>query len=197
MKPDRSWTPPHDHRSEFEAFVTENLKFLCSVARRYVGLRGLPACTADDVLQDALRVLWGNWPLELSDVPGDRLRAFVCRTMSNLANGEDRARRRHGQLTDPVELPGLAGTHPSHEDRVLARTAVCVLVRALVTLSDDERQLFDLMLAELPRAQIADELGLTTTNINTKICRIRQKLRRSIDRDPGFGHDQGRTGGET
>jgi len=117
--------------------------------------------------------------------------------MSNLANGEERARRRHGQLTDPAELPGLAGTRPGPEDRVLARAAVFVLIRALVTLSDDERQLFDLMLAELPHAQIADELGLTTTNINTKICRIRQKLRRSIDRDPGFGHDQDRTGGAT
>jgi RNA polymerase sigma-70 factor (ECF subfamily) len=192
-------SPADQQRSDFEAFVKDNHSFLLPVARRYAGLRGLPDLTVVDVVQEALCITWRAWATKLASADPGRRRAFVCTTMSNVAQAEQRGRRRAGQVTEPSALIDLAGPQASHEDSVLTRVALHVLRDALATLQDDDRLILDLAIAGLPRAQIADQLGLTTTNITTKLHRAREQLRRFIGPDLltelGLGRDGNPTGG--
>jgi RNA polymerase sigma factor (sigma-70 family) len=119
--------------------------------------------------------------------------------MSNVAQAEQRGQRRAGRVTEPSALIDLAAPQASHEDGVLTRVALRVLRDALATLPDEERLILDLAIADLPRAQIADQLGLTATNVTTKLHRARERLRRFIGPDLltelGLGRDGNPTGG--
>lgn len=179
--------------------MKDNLGFLLPVARRYVGFRGLPDIAAADIVQEALCIAWKAWATTLAGANCDRRRAFVCTTMSHMARTEQRSGRRVGQVTDPSTLINLAGSQASHEDDVLARVALHVLATAMATLSEDERSILDLAIAGLPRAQIAIQLGLTATNVTTKLHRARERLRRSVGpnllAELGLGRDTESTGG--
>jgi RNA polymerase sigma-70 factor (ECF subfamily) len=180
----KSWHSPDDQqRSDFEAFVKDNHSFLLPVARRYAGLRGLPDPTVADIVQEALCIAWRAWATKLASADGDRRRAFVCATMSNVARAEQRRRRRAGQVTDPSALIDLVGPQASHEEGVLMRVALRILPGALAMLSDGERLILDLAIAGLPRTQIAAQLGLTATNVTTKLHRVRERLRQCIGPD--------------
>jgi RNA polymerase sigma factor (sigma-70 family) len=170
----KSWhSPDNQQRSDFEAFVKDNHSFLLPVARRYAGLRGLPDPTVSDIVQEAMCITWRAWATKLASADGDRRRAFVCTTMSNVAQAEQRGQRRAGRVTEPSALIDLAAPQASHEDGVLTQVALRVLRDALATLPDEERLILDLAIADLPRAQIADQLGLTATNVTTKLHRAR------------------------
>jgi RNA polymerase sigma-70 factor (ECF subfamily) len=196
----KSWHLPDDHAGgDFEAFVKDNLSFLESVARRYVGFRGLPNVVAADVVQEALSVAWQAWITKLASVDCGGRRAFVCATMSNMAWEEHRKGRRAGQVTDPSALVELAGSYAGHEDDVLARVALRVLPHAMATLSEQERLILDLAIAGLSHTQIGEQVGLTATNVGTKLYRARERLRHSIGpdllADLGLGRDRKSPGG--
>ncbi|TDD53369.1 RNA polymerase sigma factor [Saccharopolyspora elongata] len=188
-----------DLRRDFEAFMKENDRELASVARRYAGFSGLPEAAGKDIAQDALCIAWGAWEKELAGADCGRRLAFVYVAMSYKAREEQRSRRRAGELHDPSDMVNLEEKEASYEDRHLARSALRVLADAMAELPDEERLILDLAIACVPRGQIAAQLGLTGTNVTTKLHRAREKLRRSIGPDVlaelGIGRVRNPTGG--
>lgn len=185
-----------DLRRDFEAFMKENDGSLASVARRYAGFNGLPRPAAKDIAQDALCIAWRAWGKELAGADSGRRLAFVYLTMSHKAREEKRFRRRGGELHDPATMVSFEERGAAFEDRQLARNALRLLSDAMAELLDEERLVLDLAIAGVPRGQIAAQLDMTATNVTTKLCRVREKLRRSIGPDMlvelGIGRDENR-----
>lgn len=169
------------HR-DFAMFVRAHLNsYFLPLARRYVGSAMLDA--APDIAQGALAIAWSKWPLDLVWYPCTRRCGFVCKTMSNLAHEERRGRRRTGTLTDPCRLPETPTSAAGPEDRYLAAEAVRAVEHALATLPPQERLIIDLAIARLSHQEIADLLGITKTNVATRLLRARTRLARHLSPD--------------
>jgi DNA-directed RNA polymerase specialized sigma24 family protein len=177
-------TDDHPH-ADFTVFVKAHLNgFLLPVARRYAGFRGIPDA-APDIAQEALARVWCRWNTELASEPCGRRLASVCTTMSYVAREQRRERFRAGEVTDPWEFPEPCGPPACVEDQSLAREMLQDVVRALATLSEDDRLIIDLAIARVPHAEIAVQAQLrAATNVSTKLHRIRARLARSVD--PGL-----------
>lgn len=185
-------TDDHPH-ADFAVFVKAHLNssFL-PVARRYAGFRGI-SDAAPDIAQEALARVWQRWEDTLAEAPCRRRCAFVYKTMSNVAHEQRRERARAGEVTDPWALPETFASGAGPEDRYLAREMLRAVVTALSGLSDDERMIIDLAIAKVPHAEIAEQLGITETNVSTRLHRARAQLMRLVD--PDLLHELGRRPG--
>lgn len=91
----------------------------------------------------------------------------------------DRLRRQKRRREEPLPEDLAGGTGP--EDLLLERERAEALRRALLTLSDRERQLFYRKYYYLqPTARLAAELGLTERAVEGKLYRIRKKLQKQL-----------------
>lgn len=180
MDGERQFSCARDYEHvDYTTFVQAHLNsYFLPLARRYVGSQNLDS--APDVASEALGCAWSKWP-ELGWEPCGRKCAFVCATMSNFAHMERRKRRRLGKLTDPAQLPDRVAPEAGPEARFLAGEEVRTVERALAALRPQERLIIDLAIAKLPHSEIARQLGITTTNVSTRLLRARIRLARYLD----------------
>lgn len=166
--------------SEFTVFVQAHLNsYFLPLARRYAGSTMLDA--APDLAQGALAIAWSRWWVDLDMAPCWRRCGFVCKTMSNLAHEERRGRHRAGTPTDPQSFPDTPSLTGSPEDRYIEGEVARAVETAMAALTLQERLIIDLAIAKLPHAQIADLLGISRTNVSTRLRRARVRLAQQLD----------------
>lgn len=132
-----------------------------------------------DLAQEIVAALWSAWPRY------DHARTFstwMYQVALNVAishvRGESRRRRRVEPLDeDHMELRQDPFDHETHQLLDLLHTAIAgldAMSRALAMLYLDERS----------HAEIADILGISESNVGTRIHRLKQRIRQHINAGP-------------
>jgi RNA polymerase sigma-70 factor (ECF subfamily) len=108
------------------------------------------------------------------------LRTFVLRVAHNTACGHvTRARRRGGEMLSSLEdldVADVVASAPTADESVDAGRAVERLAALVRSLAPIDRQLILLHLEGLDPTAIAEVTGLSTTNVTTKVHRIKALL---------------------
>ncbi len=141
-----------------------------------------PEADADDAVQDAFLKAFAALPRFRRGSP---FRPWVLRIVAN----EARNRRRSAGRRDGLALraaaadPRLAGTAtaPGPEVEVMHAETSAELVRALRTLSDDDREVLGArFLLDLSEAETAETLGLPRGTVKSRTSRALGRLRLAV-----------------
>lgn len=135
-----------------------------------------------DLYQEILVALWRALP---SFEGRASLRTWVYRVAHNVAASHViRARRHRAQrwqrLEDLPEPPAAARAEPA----ALSALGVETLGRLLRELAPLDRQLVLLFLEGFTPSEIAEVTGLSSTNVSTRLSRLRASLRRQLEGGP-------------
>jgi len=129
-----------------------------------------------DLVQEIVAQLWGAWP---SYNPARTFTTWMYRVALNVAISFVRRESKRNQFSVSLDEnlnESLAAPSPNAEsDERIARLQGFIrnqpsLDRALLLLFLDER----------PHKEIAEILGITATNVSTKINRLKQRIRAEI-----------------
>jgi RNA polymerase sigma-70 factor (ECF subfamily) len=168
---DATATMTADTRQAFGALLEQHRGIVFKVANTYAR----DAEDRADLAQEIAAQLWRAWP---GYDPARTFSTWMYRIALNVAisflRGDGR-RRRHTVPLD--ELPDLAdGNAADHEtgDRVRA------LHRFIATLEPLNRALLLLYLEEHSTRQMAEVLGISESNVTTKIGRLKQRIRDQV-----------------
>ena len=147
----------------FVALVREHGRMLVQISHAY----GRTEEERKDLRQEILTQLWRAFP---SYDPRRRFSTWMYRIALNVAISSSRRRREHEPLEEAAaaEDPG-EGSELEQRLRSLRQLVAGLppLERALVLLYLDERS----------QKEIAEVLGISESNVSTKIHRIKQQLR--------------------
>jgi RNA polymerase sigma-70 factor (ECF subfamily) len=136
-----------------------------------------------DLSQEIMAQLWRTFPRY------DRSRPFstwLYRIALNVAISHARARRRIDDRHEPVEAAGgeAAEAAAPRDDRLE------LLHRFIAELGALDRALVTLHLDDRGHREIAEVLGISESNVSTRLTRIRQRLRERFTNEGG--HDGAR-----
>ena len=157
-----------DDRHGFESLLERHRGIVFKVANSYAGNRA----DRDDLAQDIATQLWRAWP------GYDRARpvaTWMYRIALNVAISQLRARQlreRHHVPLDPEAHDSDGDT--GNDERIDA------LQRCIAALDPLNRALLLLYLDERSQREIAEILGISETNVSTKIARLKQRLRTQL-----------------
>jgi RNA polymerase sigma factor (sigma-70 family) len=155
-----------DPAAGFVALLGEHQRLVYRVAGSYTRGRA----DLDDLVQEIITQAWRAFP---SYDAQRRFSTWLYRIALNVAISWLRAegpRRRHS-------VPYDAGLHePATEDGVEADDGVRILRGFIASQGPLDRAVLLLYLEDRPLAEIAEILGVTTTNLTTKINRLKQRL---------------------
>jgi RNA polymerase sigma-70 factor (ECF subfamily) len=158
-----------ERRRRCEALLHEHRRIVFKVAAVYAR----HADDRQDLAQDIALQVWRSFGSY------DQARPFATwmyRVALNVGLSHARREREKPALLGADVLDALEGGMPIAEpDERLAQ-----LARAIEALEPLERALALLYLDELPYAEIAAVLGLSETNVGTRIARLKQRLRRQL-----------------
>ncbi|MDQ2701319.1 MAG: sigma-70 family RNA polymerase sigma factor [Pseudomonadota bacterium] len=162
-------TPCDDERESFGALLQQHRGIVFKVANSYAHD---PEDRAD-LAQEIAAQLWKAWPKY------DRSRlvtTWMYRIALNVAISQLRGRKLRDQhqvpLQEDLHESGTGGEGPDHDVHVLQRliAAMAPMDRALMLLYLDERS----------HREIAEILGISETNVATKISRLKQRIRTEL-----------------
>ena len=122
--------------------------------------------TVDDLYQDVVLNLWKGFPNFRKE---SQLSTWIYRIALNTCVSFYRKKIRR---PDCVEITSDIKVY-TEENEVVAELYACIN-----QLGKLERALILLYLEDRPYKEIAEIMGITTTNVSTKICRIKEKLKR-------------------
>jgi RNA polymerase sigma factor (sigma-70 family) len=157
-------------REEFHEFLDRHRKIVLKVASTYARE---PADRAD-LAQDIVTQCWRAFPSY------DATRAFstwMYRIALNVAISFARSSEHRNRHAVPFEdaLHGIAdGSDPENDERVHA------LYRCIDALDALNRALLILYLDERSQREIAEILGISESNVATKIGRLKERLRNDM-----------------
>lgn len=158
----------------FLALLDEHRKILFKVANSYCRN---PQDRAD-LIQEMVAQLWSSFG---RFDQRSRFSTWMYRVVMNVAisfyRGENRRQRRIVPLEEP--MLELAAAAPAPEE---ASEDIRLLHRFIGQLDELNRALIILYLDGNSHETIAEILGISTTNVGTRIGRIKQQLRRDFDR---------------
>ena len=157
---------------DFGTTLERHRKLLLKVARMY----GRDDADRQDLIQETMIQLWRSW----SSFDGrSQLSTWLYRVALNVAISWSRNefRRRRG-----VESLDDAPSHELASERAADRSLadLDLLDRMFHNLDELDRALMLLHLEGYEHAAIGDVLGITTTNVATKINRIKQRLQQQF-----------------
>ena len=157
-------------KQQFTALLIEHRAKLSKVCMTYTALRE----DREDLYQDIVAQLWRSYG---SYDPQRPFATWMFRVSLNVAISY--VRRVSRRLPDSAESDGRPHDPPDPRseaedpgDRGL------ILQRLMAGLDELDRALLLLHLEERSYSEIADVLGLTESNVGTKLNRIRDRLRR-------------------
>jgi RNA polymerase sigma factor (sigma-70 family) len=160
------------HRqSEFHTLLEAHRRIVFKVAGTYAR----HAEDRADLAQEIATQLWRAFPG--FDPARGSFSTWMYRIALNVAISQARGQR-PGQL-EPLEdahadVAGDDGSGPEQAD------AARVLQRLIAALDPLDRALLLLYLDERPQREIAEVLGISETNVATKIGRLKQRLRQQM-----------------
>lgn len=125
-----------------------------------------------DLAQEIATQLWRAWP---AYDPARSVTTWMYRVALNVAISHGRSRRRHGHAV-PLEDAEAALADADATDHE-AEQHVRLLQRFIARQAPLERALLLLYLDERPQREIAEVLGISETNVSTKIGRLKQRIR--------------------
>lgn len=158
-------------QAQFEEFVGQHRGILFKVGNAYAR----QAEDRQDLVQDMLAQAWRAFPSY------DNTRKFstwLYRIALNVAISARRGlmvRARHRAPADPGRLAAVPAP-PAQESDPRVRE----LYRVIDTLDAFHRALLVLYLEGYDQREMADILGMTETNVATRLSRLRQRLRRDV-----------------
>ena len=156
--------------AQFSGLIRRNAGLIHKVAYAYCR----DAADREDVVQEIATQLWRS-----KDRYDDRYRetTWIYRIALNVAISFHRRERRHREGRVPIDSPAIAiatAGEPGED------------VRAMLRLIDElgplERALVMLHLDGNDHGSIADVVGISVSNVGTKLGRIKDKLRVAMER---------------
>jgi RNA polymerase sigma-70 factor, ECF subfamily len=164
--------PPREDR--FLSLLDEHKKILYRVASSYCR----DAEERQDLVQEIVVQLWRSF-----DRFDDRYRfsTWMYRIALNVAISHCRSEARRSRHTVPAEESILEVAADAPEAAELEES-LALLQRFIGQLAELDRALILLYLDGHPHHTIAEILGISATNVGTKIGRIKQRLRRDFER---------------
>ena len=160
---------PDDARESFGALLQQHRGIVFKVANSYAGD---PEDRAD-LAQEIAAQLWKAWPKY------DRSRlvtTWMYRIALNVAISQLRGRT----LRDQHQVPLQEGLHDADADGGVPDHDVHVLQRLIAAMAPMDRALMLLYLDERSHREIADILGISETNVATKVSRLKQRIRTEL-----------------
>ena len=158
-------------QARFEAVVAAVYEPLQRYARRRVD-----AATADDVVADALLVVWRR----LDEVPEDAVLPWCYRVAANCLSNSRRASGRRLRLASRVAAAG----HPLHHPE--PNLPDPQLHAALATLSPADQEVLRLWAWEdLAPGEIAVALGVSANAVSIRLHRAKRHLADAVERMSG------------
>ncbi|KJV26394.1 RNA polymerase sigma factor [Luteibacter yeojuensis] len=163
-----------DRRRHCDALLREHRRIVFKVAAVYAR----NADDRQDLAQDIALQVWRSFA---SYDPARPFATWMYRVALNVGLSHARRERERPAMVGADMLDAMEGGTPIAEpdERLLQ------LARAIEGLEPLERALALLYLDELPYAEIAAVLGLSETNVGTRIARLKQRLRRRMEAHHG------------
>ena len=162
-----------DTREAFGTLLQQHRGIVFKVANSYAW----QADDRDDLAQEIATQLWHAWPRY---DPARSFSTWMYRVALNVAIShvrEHTMRLRHDAVPLDADLHDIPGSEPSdheHQHHLLQ------LQRFIQQQAPLDRALLLLYLDERPHRVIADILGITESNVSTKIGRLKQRIRQSL-----------------
>ena len=160
----------HDQQQEFGTLLQRHAGIVFKVANTYARL---PEDRAD-LAQEITAQLWRAWP---KYDPTRSVSTWMYRVALNVAIShvrEQSVRMRHDAVPLDEDLHDLADTSATdHEGEEHLRLLQAFIARQPPL----DRALLLLYLEERPQREIAEILGITESNVSTKIGRLKQRIR--------------------
>ena len=156
-------------RRACDALLQEHRKIMFKVAAIYA--RGEE--DRRDLAQEIALQVWRSF--DSYDVTR-RFSTWMYRVALNVGLSHARREREKPQPLDEALIDTLGGGTPIDEpDERLVH-----LAKAIQALAPLDRALMLLYLDELPHAEMASVLGMSESNVGTRIARLKQRLRRDM-----------------
>ena len=158
-----------------EADFQTRLHAHAGIVRKVAGSYAWNPHDRDDLMQDIVAALWQAWPRYDASRP---FSTWMYRVALNVAisqvRGETR-RRRHHVAYDADLHDAEAPARDIDGDEQLA-----LLQHAMQSLDPMHRALLMLHLDERSHREIADVLGISESNVGTKLSRLKARLRAGL-----------------
>jgi RNA polymerase sigma factor (sigma-70 family) len=169
-----------DAQREFEARLGEHRGIVFKIANTYCPDRE----ERDDLAQEICLQLWRAYPGYDHE---RRFSTWMYRVALNTAISFARTVRVRKRRVVPLDEPGADATaeapSPPEQDERIAR-----LYRSLHGLAALDRALVVLYLEDRTYREIAEVLGISETNVGTKLARLKQMFRRDVAQDMETEH---------
>lgn len=167
----------HDQR-RFEAWLREHQRIVFKIAGAYAR----NAHDRDDLAQDIAAQLWRSFPA--FDERRAKFSTWMYRVALNVAISCARSAKRSGmdalEPLDDVHLDTVADGGGMPPDGLEQDQRLAVLHTFIARLDPLNRALVLLYLEDRSYAEIAEVLGISETNVATKLNRIKQRLRERV-----------------
>jgi RNA polymerase sigma-70 factor (ECF subfamily) len=164
-----------ERQAVFEALLREHRGIVSKVARIYANDRQ----DVEDLGQEIAVQLWRSFGRY--DERRAKFTTWMYRVALNVAISWARSARRHGaghlEPLDDAHLSAVAGPDDPQREAVDRDERIALLASFIALLDPLSRALVLLYLEERSHAEIAEVLGISETNVATKLNRIKHKLR--------------------
>jgi RNA polymerase sigma-70 factor (ECF subfamily) len=130
----------------------------------------------DDLAQEISTQLWRAWPKYDASRP---FPTWMYRIALNVAISFVRREAQHRRVFTPLE-EDLHDTGSPHSKEPDITERMERLRRFIAAEPPFERALLLLYLEDKPQKEIAEILGITSTNVSTKVSRLKQRIRTEI-----------------
>ena len=169
-------------QQRFEALLREHRRIVFKVAGVYARDRH----DRDDLAQEIAAQLWRSFGR--FDERCAKFTTWMYRVALNVAISYARNARRSGadhlEPLDPAQLETVAGPGNTQHEAMERDERIAALHAFIARLDALSRALVLLYLEDHSYAEIADVLGISETNVATKLNRIKQKLRADMTAAP-------------
>ncbi len=158
-----------------EAGFEARLRAHAGIVRKVAGSYAWTSHDRDDLMQDIVAALWQAWPRYDPTRPFSTwMYRVALNTAISQVRGETR-RRRHHVAYDADLHDAEAPARDLEEDEQLV-----LLQRAMHSLDPLNRALLMLHLDECSHRDIAEVLGISESNVGTKLNRLKERLRNTL-----------------
>jgi RNA polymerase sigma factor (sigma-70 family) len=162
----------HENQTDFEALLQAH----CGIVFKTVNTYCWRSEDRDDLAQEISAQLWRAWPKFDASRP---FSTWMYRIALNVAISFVRKEVQHRRVFTPLEEE-LHDTGPPPSTDSDATERMERLQRFIAVEPPFERALLLLYLEDRPQKEIAEILGITPTNVSTKISRLKQRIRTEI-----------------